>query len=209
LNDSFDFIYDGGTLEHVYNFPVAIESCMKLCRVGGHVCLWTPANNECGHGFYQFSPELFFRLFSADNGFRIRAMVLVERNLRGTRWYEVNDPAALNARVCCVNRHPLFLMVLAQKRTSVPASDFKVLQADYVSAWEGKDRPGTVVPGKPSESMGDKIKSLLKTLHHRLPPEMASLLLGWYSTYYVRRLGNRTFYRRIRPNDYSIVPSND
>jgi hypothetical protein len=34
----------------------------------------TPANNQMGHGFYQFSPELFFRVFSQENGYLLRAL---------------------------------------------------------------------------------------------------------------------------------------
>ena len=32
---------------------------MALPKVGGDVYICTPANNLCGHGFYQFSPEFF------------------------------------------------------------------------------------------------------------------------------------------------------
>src|SRR4051812_14839490 len=27
LNERFDLVYDGGTLEHVFNFPVALKNC--------------------------------------------------------------------------------------------------------------------------------------------------------------------------------------
>src|SRR5438445_9908229 len=28
----FDAVYDGGTLEHVFNFPVALQSCMEMVK---------------------------------------------------------------------------------------------------------------------------------------------------------------------------------
>src|SRR5256885_79003 len=28
--EHFDVVYDGGTLEHVFNFPVALQSCMEM-----------------------------------------------------------------------------------------------------------------------------------------------------------------------------------
>ena len=61
----FDVVYDGGTLEHVFNFPVALRNAMELLRPGGRLfTIHTCANNLCGHGFYQFSRELFYRTLS-------------------------------------------------------------------------------------------------------------------------------------------------
>jgi len=60
----FTAVIDAGTLEHIFNFPVAIRNCMEMLTVGGHFLGITPANNACGHGFYQFSPDLYFRVFS-------------------------------------------------------------------------------------------------------------------------------------------------
>src|SRR5262249_50656134 len=71
LHARFDLAVDGGTLEHVFNFPVAIANLMRLVKVGGIAYTNGPCNNLCGHGFYQFSPELMYRVFSASNGFEI------------------------------------------------------------------------------------------------------------------------------------------
>src|SRR6185295_9992131 len=88
LQEKFDLVYDGGTLEHVFNFPVALKNCMQLVRPGGQLILHTVTNNYCGHGFYQFSPELFFRALSPENGFEMERMVLHRIGPYG-RWYEV------------------------------------------------------------------------------------------------------------------------
>src|SRR4029079_542898 len=58
LHKKFTCVVDGGTLEHIFNFPVAIKSCMQMLSVGGHFIGISPVNNQMGHGFYQFSPEL-------------------------------------------------------------------------------------------------------------------------------------------------------
>ena len=76
LKERFDLVYDGGTLEHVFNFPVALKNCMEMVRLGGHLFFHTCTNNYCGHGFYQFSPELFYRALSPENGFEVTRMVL-------------------------------------------------------------------------------------------------------------------------------------
>src|SRR5262249_39640930 len=91
LKQRFDLVYDGGTLEHVFNFPTALKNCMEMVRVGGRFFMHTVTNNWCGHGFYQFSPELFFRALSRDNGYEVERMVVHRVGYGG--WYEVNDPA--------------------------------------------------------------------------------------------------------------------
>ena len=72
LESKFDLVVDGGSLEHIFNFPVAVSNLMRMAVVGGFVMTSNPANNLCGHGFYQLSPELMYRSFSAKNGFRIQ-----------------------------------------------------------------------------------------------------------------------------------------
>ena len=63
----FDTVFDGGCLEHIYNAPQALKNCSLLCKPGGQILHVLPANNLCGHGFWQFSPELFFSLYSKVN----------------------------------------------------------------------------------------------------------------------------------------------
>lgn len=203
LHGSFDFVFDGGTLEHVYDFPTGIKNCMHLCRMGGCVCLWTPANNECGHGFYQFSPELFYRLFSPQNGFRLLSMIIVEKRPFSTRWFEVRDPAEINARVCCVNQHPVFLMVLAKKERIVDSGTWSVFQSDYVEAWGAPGQTGSP-QRKTGSSAGAGLKGLLRKGLGVLPRNLAGCLLNLYSTYFVRRLRNSAFFRRVDPTTYAM-----
>lgn len=68
LRERYDLVWDGGTLEHIFNFPVAVLNAMQMVKIGGHLFVATPANNQCGHGFYQFSPDSFFRILSPENG---------------------------------------------------------------------------------------------------------------------------------------------
>ena len=65
----YDTVLDLGTLEHVYNISNALFNLSKLCKVGGQILHVLPANQMCGHGFWQISPELFFSLYSERNGY--------------------------------------------------------------------------------------------------------------------------------------------
>ena len=137
LRGAFDTVIDGGTLEHVFNFPTAIKNCMELVRVGGHVLLHTPANNFCGHGFYQFSPELYFRVFSAENGFRLERMIAHEAYPHSP-WYEVADPAQVGARVELIGSdHRVLLLIRARRIAETTIFAKPPQQSDYSVAWAG------------------------------------------------------------------------
>lgn len=140
----YDAVVDGGTLEHVFNFPEALRSMMRMTRLGGHIFIHAPANNQCGHGFYQFSPELFYRALSPASGFEVQRMVL-HRVGPFARWYDVADPDALRQRVELMSLAPMMLLV--QARRVEPRSAFKSWpqQSDYSARWQA----GQVAPPAP------------------------------------------------------------
>jgi hypothetical protein len=139
FKNGFTAVIDGGTLEHIFNFPVAIKNCMELVEVGGHFIGITPANNWAGHGFYQFSPELFFRIFSKPNGFRIVRMIMFE-NQPEAEWFEVADPDVIRERISFINSKPTNLLVLAEKIESVQIFAVPPQQSCFVALWNPGNR---------------------------------------------------------------------
>jgi hypothetical protein len=128
LQERFDLVIDGGTLEHVFHVPIALETCMKITKTGGYVVVITNINNTVGHGFYQFSPELFYRVFSRVNGFEMVRMVALEdtfgrSSILGVKydfpiqsdWYDVLDPDKVRKRNILITRDSTILFVLAKK----------------------------------------------------------------------------------------------
>jgi hypothetical protein len=112
---------------------------MSLVEVGGHALFSLPSNNEMGHGFYQFSPELFFRVFSEENGYRLRGLYLVPL-YRDGEWLRVEDPAVLRQRVAFnQSNDQLGLLVFAERVRDVPLFTKWPQQSDYVEAWESRD----------------------------------------------------------------------
>jgi SAM-dependent methyltransferase len=151
LKDRFDLVYDGGTLEHVFQFPTALKNCMELVRPGGRLFLHTVANNYCGHGFYQFSPELFFRALSEENGFSVERMVLHPMGPYG-RWFEVSDPKAIHSRVELINCLPVQLLIRARRLSNRTPFEQAVQQSDFVPRW--KDDPAPAAASSPKTSPG-------------------------------------------------------
>jgi SAM-dependent methyltransferase len=131
---SYDAVLDFGCLEHVFDFPTAWRNCVDLCKVGGHVFHSLPANNLAGHGFYQFSPELFFNLYQEKNGFALRGLWFALK-ADPKHWWQVADPAIVKRRVTLRNAHEVYLLVIAQKIAEfgpLPAPQ----QSDYAqSEW--------------------------------------------------------------------------
>jgi hypothetical protein len=152
LKERFDVVYDGGSLEHVFNFPVALRNCLEMVRVGGRFFTHTCANNYCGHGFYQFSPELFYTALSEENGFEVESMVLHRVGPYG-RWYAVSDPRKIRSRVETVTFAPMQLLVQARRTKVVPIFERVPQQSDYTVRWEDPNQPGgkarPFVPARP------------------------------------------------------------
>lgn len=159
LAGKYSLVVDGGTLEHVFNFPQASKNIGRLLKVGGHIVSVTPCNNFLGHGFYQFSPELFHRVFSRENGFEVESLILTEVNADGT-WYEAADPAKVRSRVTLVNSARTYMMTRARKIADVEMFMTAPQQSDYHDVrWQ--ETPGSD-PGM--EFMhGSKLQQFVET----------------------------------------------
>lgn len=141
LTNKYSTVFDGGTLEHVFNFSMAIKNCMNMIKVGGHFVAITPTNNHCGHGFYQFSPELFFSLFNETHGFSLKLLAIgVEVPQSGiAEWFEVKNPQIVKKRVTLSNCYPTSLMVVAQKIKDTENIELRPFQSDYEHIWSVHD----------------------------------------------------------------------
>ncbi len=155
LKNRFTVVIDGGCLEHIFNFPQAIKNSMEMLSIGGHFLGITPANNFCGHGFYQFSPEVYFRIFSGENGFRVRAILTKEKD----RWFRVVDPEEFGGRVELQNNRAAYLYVLAKKIEEREIFVHPPQQSDYARKWEAGASEASLPRG--ATSFPAKIRALL------------------------------------------------
>jgi len=86
----YNFIYDGGTIEHIYNAPQVCENIINLLEIGGIFCSITCNNNFSGHGFYQYSPEFFISSFQPKYGMKIEMLYLAQQDTDFHTWVNVN-----------------------------------------------------------------------------------------------------------------------
>jgi SAM-dependent methyltransferase len=198
LVEGFDVVIDGGSLEHIFNFPVAVSNLMRMVKIGGRVFMSTPANNHLGHGFYQFSPELMFRVFAPENGFEICTVQLVEARYprpefsRNRHVYDVTDPAAVHRRVGLVTKRPVMMMVEAKKLEHRPLFVRPPLQSDYVTKWS-EDAGAPTVAIRPRKSWR---RAWLERVMKLTPPSLYYLLAG---NVQLRNysFSNRKFFRKV------------
>jgi len=190
--NAFDVVFDGGTLEHIFNFPQAIKNCMLMLRESGLFIAATPANNFMGHGFYQFSPELFFRLFSMANGFRVERMMVFDWP-EGGSWYEVGDPERLGKRVELWGTGQRITLWVVARRIKVTNACLASLpqQSDYSKAWT-TPRVASATSSRPEVTSAALRSSATSFLEQVSPRGMDS----------IRRLrAHRRFKREISQRD--------
>lgn len=89
LTNRFDFIFDGGTIEHVFHIPNALNNLGRMLRNDGVIYHASPTNNLIDHSFYLFSPTFFLDFYS-ENKWEIIDLFLQSNhreNLYGGTYY--------------------------------------------------------------------------------------------------------------------------
>jgi hypothetical protein len=153
----------------------------------------TPANNAFGHGFYQFSPELFYSLLTEVNGYSDTAVFIQDKKLK---WYKVISPQKAKERVdiCVDTKGSAMLTVISKKIGNVPER-LTAMQSDYVDLWE----KGIVVGGTPSAQ--NKLlllyRGLPENLRIWLTPKIKQILNVFGREAYNKRVRIRKFYERL------------
>jgi SAM-dependent methyltransferase len=170
LKNRFDIVYDGGTLEHVFNFPVALKNAMQMVKPGGRFIMHTPGNNWFGHGFYQFSPEMLYRALSEENGYQVERMIAHAFGQYG-RWYQVADPEKVHCRVELVTLLPILLLIQAKRTRETEIFARPPQQSDYAVLWQ-RTKPALASPKSASDGF-------LRTRLPRLALMLRTFRTGW------------------------------
>jgi hypothetical protein len=136
LAGRYSAVVDGGSLEHIFDVRTSISNMMRLPRVGGHLMFISPSDGFDGHGFYQFTPEFFYRTLSAENGYAVERVLLKPLSpLAG--WIAVADPASIGRRINLPPWRETMIYVLARRISdALPFAQGVPQQSDYSVAWE-------------------------------------------------------------------------
>lgn len=138
FHNKYDLIYDWGSTEHVYNIPTAFANYMNTLKVWGHYIWVLPWNNLCNHGFYQFSPDFFYSLFSKENWFKTKVYVTIKN-----QWFLIKDlrdfdyPIHFNLNLW---KEEALLYIVSEKIKNIDIKNHIPYQTIYNSfLWDNND----------------------------------------------------------------------
>jgi len=142
LHSKFDFIFDGGTIEHVFNVPVAFASVFDMLQPGGTFVTVNGLNSFWAHGMYQFGPELIYSYWKRAKGCVVERCRAVPTN-PDFRSIDLPDPEDVGGRL--QHLHSTFpkgsVYLYAEIRKGVDTTlktQTEAYQSDYVSTWKSK-----------------------------------------------------------------------
>ncbi len=137
LKRSYDVVFDGGTIEHVFMAGLALLETASMVAPGGCFISVATGNNFLGHGFWQLSPEVYFRSLTPGRGFKDVRVFLVPVGWRD-RWIEIPDPDKVHQRVIFVNARETYIVCIARRQDAGDMSDDEPLpqQSDYLASWK-------------------------------------------------------------------------
>jgi hypothetical protein len=126
-----------------------------------------PANNFVGHGFYQFSPEFFFSLYSTAGGFAETEVYLADLG-RSNAWWKVLPPDGISRSIAMSSRET-YTLVRTRKISEMTRTP-PVQQSDYVGLWDSSE-------GSPTFS-GIHRRSSFRKLTDHLPRQTKAILVS-------------------------------
>lgn len=145
LEGQFDFIFDGGTLEHVFNVPVAFQNVFHMLKPGGRFVSVNGLNGWPGHGMYQFNPELVYTFWHRNAGCNVIQCQAIRqsRNLH-QQAIDLLDPASEERRMELGDHIPDGPVYLYYEIERTPDAALKdtILQSDYETDWREYSNAG-------------------------------------------------------------------
>lgn len=137
----YDYIFDGGTSEHIFNFPKVLENIGLMLKPGGSVIHLSPSHNHVDHGFYMFSPTVFMDFYKA-NDFDITTSYVFEYSFLNQKkfWdvYEYKSGSLESLSFGGFGKRLLGIFFIAKKKMHFDA--IKIPQQFYYqNTWNKKD----------------------------------------------------------------------
>jgi hypothetical protein len=186
LENRYDTVLDFGCTEHIFDVAQSLRNVSALCRLGGKILHCVPSNGFCGHGFYQFSPELFWSWYSKINGYADTEVFLAD--FCDTKyWYRVPCPVD-GKRINVRSFNELYVLVVTRK---IGQTTQAAQQSDYAFTWS--QSTGEAAIHKPAR-LGALREALYST---RLTARFADALDNRLATNGARRVQHHPALTRI------------
>ena len=142
----FDAIFDGGTMEHVFDGPQFLKNMFDMLKVGGRIVHFSPTFNHINHGFYAYSPTLFLDYYRANN-FTLHQVLLIKDSLRGAFISDCLDEEAYRHVDKLTGFHGTYYTFVVASKREDSTSDRIPQQGLYVSLWNRPDQKASRTQG--------------------------------------------------------------
>lgn len=142
LKGKFDVVIDGGTIEHVFNTPQALDNVFHMLKDGGIFISINGMTGWAGHGFYQFSPELVWRYWQDTRRCKIHscAAVSVDPTLPLVPVQDTGKAGSRFRGLGLKGRWYLYYVVEKMSSENTVAKVRNIQQGDYVVRWNETDQ---------------------------------------------------------------------
>ena len=138
---NFDFIYDGGSLEHIFNISEALNNISRILKTNGYIMHLSPVNNYIDHGFYSINPTLL-KDYYEQNNFKILEINLIKQNYnleKKTKWEVFEyEPSLIRHYKNWKWKENRMLVWLVAKKTNKSAKIVIPTQSKYVDLHKKK-----------------------------------------------------------------------
>jgi hypothetical protein len=67
VEKKYDLVFDGGTIEHVFDVKNSMTNIVNFLKIGGNVMHSFPLNGWINHGYYNFSPCMFYEFYKQNS----------------------------------------------------------------------------------------------------------------------------------------------
>ena len=182
FHNRFDAIYDGGTMEHIFNLPQVLKNIHKMLKPGGMIMHLSPSHNHVDHGFYMFSPTFFYDYYKANNYEIVRTNILeYSPNPMNPTWKIYNyESLSLEHLAYGGWDNSMLGIWFVAKKTILSSDDAIPQQARYVKVWD-------TFKSKPSINLFDE-KSVLGKLARKLQGAAKGNRTAYSFFYFTRNL---------------------
>ena len=152
-----------------------------------------PANNCSEHGFYQFSPELFYMLFTPENSFEVNDIFLAMDKPFAT-FYKVVRTEEIKRRTELINETPTLMFGSFKKVDDFSGINRYPIQYNYQISW--------------NKSTGQKTNTVInpRGLIRNL---MIRISTKWYFSFSINRSIKRIRKERSLSNTRFFIPAKE
>jgi len=135
LKGRFDAVMDVGTSEHVFSLPQLLANLHAMLKPDGRIVHFVPVSNQVDHGFYSFSPTLFYDYYSANKYAIETALVLQCLEWGGVISAFEYSPGPINQCFNCFDPFTQVGLMFVARKTADSSCDRIPMQGAYASTW--------------------------------------------------------------------------